>query len=89
MAKKKEEVKEYDILKHLLVPKHAILKEDEIKEVLKKYNIKIQQLPKILTTDAAVKAIGAKEGDVIKITRESPTAGSTTYFRLVKKGSMR
>ena len=44
-------------------------------------------MPKILTTDAVVKAIGAKAGDVIKIERESPVAGKTIFYRLVVKKS--
>jgi len=67
------------------VPEHVILNEQEVAELLKKYNITIQQLPKIFTTDAPVKAIGAKEGNVLKITRNSPTAGTTVYYRLVMK----
>jgi DNA-directed RNA polymerase subunit H len=85
VAKEKEEEKEYDILKHSLVPKHEIMTTEEVKEVLVKYNITTAQLPRILTTDATVKATGAKEGDVLKITRASPTAGVTTYYRIVRK----
>lgn len=78
--------KEYDVLKHELVPEHIILKEEERKALLVKLNIKPEQLPKILTNDPVVKEIGAKEGDIIKIKRTSPTAGSTIYYRLVAKG---
>jgi DNA-directed RNA polymerase subunit H len=85
VAKVKEEEKEYDILKHSLVPKHEIMTADEIKELLTKHNITAAQLPKILNDDAAVKALGAKEVDVLKITRNSPTAGVTTYYRIVQK----
>jgi len=86
VAKEKEEEKEYDILKHILVPKHEIMTAEQVKEVLAKHNITVIQLPKILSTDAAVKATGAKEGDVLKVSRNSPTAGTTTYYRLVQKG---
>ncbi len=79
------EEKEYDILKHSLVPSHVLLSEEEKNELMKKYNISLHQLPKIFSTDAAVKAVGAKVGDVLKIVRKSPTAGETTYFRLVIK----
>ena len=75
--------KETDILKHELVPQHAILSEEEKKELLEKLKITQGQLPKILTTDSVVKAIGAKEGDVVKIMRKSITAGKHTYYRLV------
>lgn len=77
--------KEINILKHKLVPKHMILKDEEKKELLEKLKILPEQLPKILTNDPVVKVIGAKEGDVIKIIRKSPTAGVAVYYRLVIK----
>lgn len=77
--------KEFDVLTHELVPEHAIMKEDEIKELVEKLNIVPEQLPKIVKNDPAAKALGAKEGDVLKITRKSPTAGKSIYYRLVIK----
>ena len=77
--------KEFDILKHELVPEHIIINENERKELFEKLNITEKQLPKILTNDPAVKAIGAKEGDVLKIIRKSATAGTSIYYRVVAK----
>ncbi len=82
---KKEEEKEINILKHVLVPQHIILDEKEKTELLAKYNIAPQQLPKILATDPAAKAIRAKPGDILKVIRKSQTAGTAEYFRLVIK----
>jgi DNA-directed RNA polymerase subunit H len=76
---------EFNILNHELVPEHIILKENEIKEVLEKFNIKPENLPKILLSDPAVKAINAKEGDILKIVRKSKTAGISIYYRIVIK----
>ncbi len=78
--------KEFDILKHSLVPDHVILKEQEKKALLEKLDIIPKQLPKIRKNDAVSKGLEAKEGDIIKITRPSITAGKTTYYRLVVKG---
>ena len=81
-----DDLKQLDITKHELVPKHEILNENEKKELLQKYGITLRQLPRILITDAMVKILNAKIGDVIKITRNSPTAGETVYYRVVVKG---
>jgi len=75
------------ILEHFLVPKHRILSPEEAKTVLEKYKVNPNQLPYILASDPVVKAIGAKPGDIIEITRESPTAGKTTYYRVVVEGA--
>ena len=77
--------KEFDILKHELVPEHIIMNENEKKELFGKLKITERNLPKILTNDAVVKAIGAKEGDVLKIIRKSPTAEESIYYRVVVK----
>jgi DNA-directed RNA polymerase subunit H len=76
---------EFDILNHELVPEHIILNESEKKEVLEKFKIKPENLPKILMSDPVVKAIKAKEGDVLKIVRKSKTAGTSMYYRVVIK----
>jgi DNA-directed RNA polymerase subunit H (RpoH/RPB5) len=76
-------VKQLDITKHESVPKHEILQDKE--SVLKQYGITLRQLPRILETDPMVKVLNAKPGDVIKITRNSQTAGVTTYYRVVIK----
>jgi DNA-directed RNA polymerase subunit H len=68
---------------HVLVPKHEILKESEAQELLKLLGVSNEQLPKIKSTDPIVKEIGAKPGDIVKITRKSHTAGISIFYRLV------
>ncbi len=75
--------KEIDIAKHVLVPKHTKLSDKEKEEIFLKYNITEFNLPKILKTDAAIKAFNPKPGDVIKVERESATAGKAVYYRAV------
>jgi DNA-directed RNA polymerase subunit H len=77
--------KDYDILKHELVPEHIIINENEKKELFEKLKIKSHNLPKILSNDPVVKSIGAKEGDILKIVRKSSTAGTSVYYRVVVK----
>ncbi len=70
-------------MSHVLVPEHTILPEKEKKELLEKYKISKDQLPKLLHTDPAVIAIEAKTGDIIKIKRKSQTAKEAIVYRLV------
>jgi DNA-directed RNA polymerase subunit H (RpoH/RPB5) len=82
MAKSNEK-ETLDILKHELVPFHEIISEKEKSELLKKYNITIDQLPKMLNNDPVAVFVGAKPGQIVKITRESRTAKEAVAYRLV------
>ena len=73
----------FDIFEHALVPMHEILSEAERKELLALYKVQPYQMPQIKSGDPAVKAIGAKPGDVLKITRKSSTAGEHITYRYV------
>jgi DNA-directed RNA polymerase subunit H len=73
----------FDIFEHKLVPKHEILTEEEKEQLLAQYKVKPYQLPQIKASDPAVKAIGAKPGDILRIIRRSPTAGEHIAFRYV------
>ena len=81
--------KMFELCKHELVPIHNVLSSEEKSRLLKKYGIRIGQLPKILESDpalSALKSAGVKVGDIIEITRESETAGKTAYYRVVRRG---
>jgi DNA-directed RNA polymerase subunit H len=73
----------FDIFEHALVPFHEILTEKEKNALLTQFKIKPYQMPQIKSGDPAVKAIGAKPGDVLKITRKSTTAGEHVTYRYV------
>ncbi len=79
-------MKEVDITKHELVPKHTLLNDREKEELLKRYGIVLRQLPRMLVTDPMAKLLNCKVGDVVKIKRQSETAGETEYYRVVVKG---
>lgn len=68
---------------HVYVPKHEIISKKEAQAVLKKYNCKPTELPLIFVTDPAILGLGVKPGDMIKISRKSPTAGESLYYRYV------
>ncbi len=82
--KKSEKEKKFDIFEHVFVPKHRLMTDKEVEEVLKKYNCSLSDLPKIFKNDPGIRNIeGVKEGDVIEITRKSKLAGVVKYYRVV------
>lgn len=83
MALETTDKKQFDIMGHRLVPLHEIISEREREELFKKYNIKQDQLPRTLDTDPVAIAIGAKPGQIVKITRKSQTAKKAVAYRLV------
>ena len=76
----------FDITKHILVPEHTKLGEEEKRKLLEQYNISIKQLPQIKLDDPAIKHLNPKVGDVMKIKRISPTVGETFFYRVVIHG---
>ncbi|NCO11198.1 DNA-directed RNA polymerase subunit H [Candidatus Pacearchaeota archaeon CG_4_9_14_0_2_um_filter_39_13] len=66
---------------HVLQPKHTRLKPEEVKDLIKKYNIALSQLPKIKADDASVPD-GCERGDVLKIERKVEDK-IKEYFRVV------
>ena len=78
--------KKFEVTKHILVPKHSKLSERELKEIMDKYSLTLRELPRILVSDPAIEDLSVKEGDVVKITRNSPTAGEIFFYRRVVKG---
>lgn len=72
-----------EAISHILMPKHTILNESEKMNVLQKYNISIQQLPRIKSNDPALVGLDAKAGDVVKIERVSYTTGTSLFYRIV------
>ncbi|WP_409200604.1 DNA-directed RNA polymerase subunit H [Methanobrevibacter sp. DSM 116169] len=73
-----------DILKHNLVPKHEVMSDSEIKKNFVDLDYDIKNLPKIKLSDPVVKNIDAKVGDILKITRDSQTAGTFVTYRIVE-----
>jgi len=78
--------KKIDVLLHKFVPQHLLLTKEETQKLLEKYKIEVTDLPQIFEKDPVAIAIGAKEGDIIKIIRDSQTTvKSVDYYRYVKK----
>lgn len=61
----------FNITHHELVPQHMIVSKDETKQILRKYNIKEKQIPRILQTDPVARYHGGCPGDLFKIRRSN------------------
>ena len=68
-------------IQHKLVPEHTKLKEKERKDLLDDLNTDFKNLPRISRKDPAIAHLEVKPGDVIKIIRESATAGKAVFYR--------
>jgi len=74
---------QYNILNHSLVPEHTIISDEQVDEVMKKYNIKNKtEFPDISRFDPVARVIGMRPGNVCKIIRPSKTAITTEYYRV-------
>jgi DNA-directed RNA polymerase subunit H len=79
-----EEIKEsFNVLNHELVPVHEVLSPEEAKQVLERYGVSEDNLPKILASDPAAQACAAQPGQIVRIVRQSVTAGHAEAYRFV------
>lgn len=75
-----------DVLLHELVPKHHLLTKKESQKLLEKYQISVIDLPQMSEKDPVAIAVGAKEGDIVKIIRDSHTTVKfVNYYRYIIK----
>jgi DNA-directed RNA polymerase subunit H len=75
--------KAFNVLNHGLVPIHEALTLEEQDAFVERMDIVPEQLPKIMVTDPAALAAGAKAGQIVRIRRKSKTAGEAVAYRLV------
>lgn len=75
----------FDPRTHTMVPKHELVPSDTHSALLEQLNITSKsQLPLIrYHADPIVRILGAVPGDIIKITRPSPSAGTYVLYRTV------
>ena len=83
-----------DIQDHMLVPKHEVMTEEEISDEFGDVDYNIKDLPKIKSGDPVVKALNEERkndglpkiesGNVLRITRDSQTAGKFVTYRIVE-----
>lgn len=73
---------QFNILKHKYVHPHSIISDQEVAEVMTKYNISSkEQFPDISRFDPVARAICIRPDQVCRIMRPSETAIETPYYR--------
>eukprot|EP00040_Diaphanoeca_grandis_P005919 m.35107 g.35107 ORF g.35107 m.35107 type:complete len:218 (-) comp17085_c2_seq1:1259-1912(-) len=72
-----------NITKHMYVPQHIVLSDDEKQTLLKQYRLSDEKMPRIQHTDPIAKYYGLVAGQVLKIVRRSKTAGRYVTYRIV------
>ncbi len=75
----------FDPRQHILVPHHEIVPESEHKALMEEWNITSKsQMPLIrYHVDPIVRILGGVPGDIIRIIRPSPSAGTYQIYRVV------
>jgi DNA-directed RNA polymerases I, II, and III subunit RPABC1 len=75
----------FNVTKHIYVPDHQIISDEEYEKLAKKFNITSKlQFKTIRRNDPVAKFIGMKRNDICKIIRNSPSAGTYTSYRRCK-----
>ena len=71
-------------MKHVLVPKHEIVSEEKHQELMESmYITSKSKFPEIkFHIDPIARCIGAVPGDIVKITRPSPSCGESIIYRV-------
>ena len=73
----------FDVFEHAYVPLHEILSDEERTEISEKFHAEPFQFPWIRSTDPISIILGARPGDVLRVTHKSETAGRYLSYRYV------
>ena len=73
----------FQIFDHDFVSKHELLTPEEKEKFLEEYKVQAYQLPRINASDPAIIAVGGKPGDIVRVIRNSTTAGKYEAYRYI------
>ena len=76
---------QFNIYRHEMVPKHEVIRANspQIQIIIDNYKLVDRyKFPVILKADAMSKYLGLKKGDLVKITRDSPSSGEYILYRV-------
>lgn len=75
---------QYNVSRHELQPQEfqPVRNEEEIEAIVKRYSLKTRtQLPLIPNTDPMARYYALRPGQLVRVTRRSPSAGTTGVYR--------
>lgn len=74
---------QFNILEHEKVPKSEVATDEEVAEVMRKFNMTSRtQFPEIGRFDPVSLALCLRPGQICKIHRPTPTAGTSMFYRV-------
>ena len=73
----------FQIFDHEFVSKHELLTPKEKEKFLKDNKVQSYQLPRINASDPAIIAVGGTPGDIVRVIRDSKTAGKYIAYRYI------
>lgn len=73
----------FQIFDHDFVSKHELLSAEEKEKFLEEHKVQAYQLPRINRSDSAIIAVGGNPGDIVRVIRNSKTAGKYVSYRYV------
>jgi DNA-directed RNA polymerase subunit H len=74
---------QFNILKHEKVPKTEVATEQDVRDIMTKYNMTSrEQFPEVSRFDPVSLALCLKPGQICKIYRPTPTAGISMFYRV-------
>ena len=75
-----------NVSRHFLVPKHEVVERQDVAAIFSKLSLtSMSQLPCIESRDPMAKYIRARPGDLVRVTRLCPTAGTQVAYRYCKR----
>ena len=72
-----------DLYSNVLIPKHRVLSASEKEQVMREYQVRTKEVPRIDKTEFVSRYLGLKVGDWVEIERPSLTSGISVAYRVV------
>lgn len=78
---------QFNLMRHALVPDHEPIRDEaDIEGIMRRYGLKSRyQLPLILSMDPVARHLALKPGQLVRISRPSPSSGTYVMYRCCQR----